>query len=121
MKYFDINEFTCHHCGELPENGMNQVLLDKLDALREYIGCPIIVSCGYRCEPHNAEVGGVPNSQHVLGNAADIYTNSLSVDGLANAAAQIGFDGIGRYYHSEFVHVDVRSNGAEPNGYTWTD
>ena len=119
MQYFDISEFACRCCGQYPENGMNDVLLSKLDALRESIGVPIHISCGYRCPSHNAEVGGVPNSQHVDGTAADIYTDNLSVDELADAAAAIGFDGIGRYYNDQFVHVDCRSNGDEPNGYQW--
>lgn len=119
MKYFTINDFRCRHCDELPENGMNQILLDKLDALRESVGVPVYISCGYRCPTHNAEVGGVENSQHVLGNAADIYTDNLSVDELASAAIEAGFDGIGRYYGDEFVHVDVRDNGESPNEYTW--
>lgn len=98
---------------------MNPVLLDKLDQLRANIGVPIHVSCGYRCPEHNAAVGGVSNSQHIYGNAADIYTDDLSVDSLADAAAAVGFDGIGRYYDSQFVHVDVRDNGSSPNYYTW--
>lgn len=118
-QYFSDDEFRCHHCGELPDDGMNPVLLEKLDALRESLGVPIYVSCGYRCPAHNEEVGGVSNSQHVYGNAADIYTDNLSVDELGDAAADIGFDGIGRYYTSQFCHVDCRSNGYEPNTYTW--
>lgn len=121
MNYFSIDEFRCKHCGELPDGGMNQILLDKLDDMREKIGMPIIVSCGYRCPEHNAEVGGVANSQHIYGNAADIYVNGLSVDELADYCVAEGFDGIGRYYNSSFVHVDVRDNGESPNGYTWTD
>lgn len=110
---------TCHCCGGLPEGGINPILLDKLDELRERIGVPIHVSCMYRCPEHNAEVGGVSNSQHVLGNAADIYTDTLSVDELGDNAAEVGFDGIGRYYGDEFVHVDVRDNGESPNTYQW--
>lgn len=121
MKYFSIDEFRCKHCGELPANGMNQILLDKLDDMREKIGMPIIISCGYRCPEHNAEVGGVSNSQHIYGNAADIYVDGLTVDQLADYCVSEGFDGIGRYYNSQFVHTDVRDNGASPNGYTWTD
>lgn len=119
MKYFTIDEFRCHHCGHLPENGMNPVLLEKLDALRESVGLPIVVSSGYRCPEHNADVGGVWNSQHVKGNAADIYCPGLSVDTLADSAAILGFDGIGRYYRAEFVHLDCRDNGQSPNKYRW--
>ena len=118
-KYFSEAEEVCHCCGQLPENGINPILLEKLDALREAIGKPIHVDCMYRCPAHNAEVGGVPNSQHVLGNAADIWVDDMGVDDLANLAADVGFDGIGRYYGSEFVHVDVRDDGNSPNYYQW--
>lgn len=119
MRYFVISEFACKHCGELPPQGINKVLLEKLDELRARIGAPIIVTSGYRCPEHNAAVGGVPNSQHVLGNAADIVCSAVSVDELADAAAAIGFDGIGRYYSDGFVHVDCRDNGSSPNYYQW--
>lgn len=110
------------HCGCCRERTVNQ-LRYALDRLREAVGQPLELSCAYRCPEHNREVGGVENSQHVLGTAADILVpNGMTVDGLADTAANLGlFDGIGRYYDSEFVHVDVRSNSQEPNTYTWTD
>jgi hypothetical protein len=43
-----------------------------LEPAREAIGCPILINSGYRCETVNRRVGGVPNSQHRLGQAADI-------------------------------------------------
>lgn len=119
MRFFKMAEFACKHCGELPPQGMNEVLLAKLDELRDRIGEPIIVTSGYRCPAHNAEVGGVSNSQHVLGNAADIVCENVSVDELADVAAAIGFDGIGRYRDDGFVHVDCRDNGKSPNYYQW--
>ena len=119
MKYFNNSEFKCKCCGWLPRNGMSEVLLEKLDLLREKIGVPIYVSSAYRCPEHNAAVGGVPNSQHVDGTAVDIYTDSLSVDELADAAMEFGFDAIGRYYDDEFVHLDCRNGGRTPNYYTW--
>ena len=57
--YFKDSEFACRCCGELPPNGMNSVLLEKLDTLREMACEPVYVTCGYRCPKHNAEVGGV--------------------------------------------------------------
>ena len=122
MKYFTLDEFRCKHCGELPANGMNPKLLEGLDKLREAWGAPIYTSCGYRCPVHNAEVNGVPNSQHVLGNAADIY-----VDGgieeyrrfLQLVRGMRLFDATGEYNTSMFVHVDCRSNGTEINEYSW--
>lgn len=119
MHYFIDAEFACHHCNKLPEGGMSPVLLQKLDELRQRVGAPIIVNSGYRCPEHNAAVGGVWNSQHVAGTAADITCTAVSVDQLADLAAEIGFDGIGRYHQQGFVHVDCRDGGASPNYYQW--
>lgn len=119
--YFSTDEMVCKCCGELPEGGVSETLLDKLDELRELVGEPIHVTCMYRCPEHNMYVGGVPNSVHTLGKAADIWCDGLSVDELADLAVQVGFDGIGRYYSSGFVHVDVRDGGASPNYYTWDE
>lgn len=119
--YFSDEETSCHCCGQLPDGGMNPVLMEKLDALREMIGGPIEISCGYRCPAHNAEVGGVPDSQHVLGNAADVQTPSYEAcctpEQLHWFCQQIGFDGIGLY--SWGCHVDCRDNGESPNAYNW--
>ena len=43
-----------------------------LEPAREAIGCPILVNSGFRNSRVNAQVGGVRNSQHLQGCAADI-------------------------------------------------
>ena len=43
-----------------------------LEPAREAIGCPIIINSGFRNPRVNALVGGVKNSQHLVGQAADI-------------------------------------------------
>jgi hypothetical protein len=43
-----------------------------LEPAREAIGCPIIVNSGFRNPRINTLVGGVRNSQHLQGQAADI-------------------------------------------------
>jgi uncharacterized protein YcbK (DUF882 family) len=70
------------------------------------------VNCGYRCPKHNKEVGGVPNSQHLYGIAADIDASRWGVDELADLAEQRNADGIGKYYGSNFVHIDTRGEKA---------
>ena len=81
-----------------------------LDDIREAVGSSVQLSCAYRCPVHNAEVGGVAHSQHVLGKAADILVpDGMTVDELAQIAIDCGADGVGRYYDSDFVHADVRS------------
>ena len=47
-----------------------------LDPLREAYGHPIRVNSGYRSKELNKSIGGVPTSQHCLGQAADITTGT---------------------------------------------
>lgn len=49
-----------------------------LDPLRRLYGKPIIITSGYRCTELNKKVGGVTNSWHTQGNAADIHVSSLA-------------------------------------------
>ena len=122
-KYFDESEFACK-CGN---HGFNQDgtpcldhvidkrLVDLLDAIRERLGVPLYINSGYRCEAHNEEVGGVQNSYHTQGVAADITYDGIDVDYLAQIAEECGADGIGKYYYQDFVHVDVRGYDARWN------
>lgn len=47
-----------------------------LDPLRRLYGKPIVITSGYRCPELNQKVGGVANSWHTQGNAADIHVTS---------------------------------------------
>ncbi|MEN5302398.1 D-Ala-D-Ala carboxypeptidase family metallohydrolase [Pseudomonas sp. TWI628] len=48
-----------------------RLLCQVLEQVRVLLGCPIIVSSGYRSAAVNARVGGARGSQHVQGLAAD--------------------------------------------------
>ena len=50
-----------------PTYGCHQLL----EPARLMVG-PIIINSGFRCEAVNRQVGGVRNSQHLIGQAADI-------------------------------------------------
>ena len=114
---FMDSEFKCRCCGKLPEKGMKTLLIVLLQRLRDRVDKPLTVTSGYRCQKHNKVVGGATNSQHVLGTAADIRVPSgLTVPQLAQIAAEVGFDGIGRYIRQGFVHVDVRGQKARWDG-----
>lgn len=80
MKWFKEKEFACKCCGQLPPLARENVkaLVDViLDPVREQLGKPIVVNSGYRCEKHNKAVGGVRNSQHLQGQAADVACADL--------------------------------------------
>ena len=57
---------------------MLTILVEQLlDPIRRRYGAPIIVTSGYRCPALNTAVGGVANSHHIVGCAADITTGSI--------------------------------------------
>lgn len=110
-KYYTEEDTSCH-CG-CGYNPVSDELLLLLDAMSDMVGEKLEISCACRCPEHNAEVGGVENSQHVLGLAADVIVpEGMTVDELASIARAAGcYGGVGRYYEDEFVHVDQREDG----------
>lgn len=83
MKYFTIEELmrseTALRRGivnvtESPFVVQNLCILADcvLDPLREAVGFPIVVESGYRCPELNRILGGVQDSQHLVGRAVDI-------------------------------------------------
>ena len=69
---------SCRCCGQLLYRENLTALVDNvLDPVRERLGKAITVNSGYRCPKHNKAVGGVANSQHMTGEAADIVCADL--------------------------------------------
>lgn len=102
-KNFSEDEMKCPCCGVLPK----QELVNALQMLRDRIGRPMTINSAMRCAKHNAAVGGVPNSQHTQGIAADIAArNGLEKYQLVDEAIRAGFHGIG--VAETFVHLDLR-------------
>jgi len=67
--HFSKKQLACRCCGQLK---MDDRLLAGLEALRNPAGAPIIVHDAYRCPEHNEQLGGVQNSEHTRGMAADV-------------------------------------------------
>ena len=111
-KYFKYSEFDSP---DQPGSGdkINDKLLIALDYVRQQLEQPISINSGYRTEQHNQNVGGVSNSQHLKGNAADVCINSQEMGDLIEYwfVDCVGQDcGIGRY--NTFIHCDVRNTKA---------
>lgn len=107
--HFKASEFACRCCGKLPPGGMSKHLIERLEALRNICKVPLVITSGYRCEKHNKECGGVPNSAHTKGEAADIKNPFEKHDlvRLFELAGRAGFVRRGFYPSQNFVHVDV--------------
>ena len=87
MKYFSIEELvksasaerlTIDNTPPRAARRMLTILVEQLlDPIRRRYGAPIIVTSGYRCPALNTAVGGVANSHHMVGCAADITTGCI--------------------------------------------
>lgn len=69
-KYFTLDEFACPCC---KQNAISPTLVALLDYARGEAGFAFKVNSGYRCEKHNEKIGGVKDSEHTKGLAADIH------------------------------------------------
>ncbi|MCI5097534.1 MAG: DUF882 domain-containing protein, partial [Rhodobacteraceae bacterium] len=72
---------------------------------------PYMLLSGYRSPQTNAMLrrrsrGVAKNSLHMKGQAADLRLASRSVSQMANAAISCRAGGVGKYYGSNFVHMD---------------
>ena len=111
MKWFKEKEFACKCCGQLPplaRENVKALVREVLDPVREKLGMPIVVNSGYRCEKHNKDVGGVRNSQHLRGEAADIHCQDN--ERLKQLIIENGkFDQLITY--PTFLHVSYKRTG----------
>ena len=101
---FSPAEIACRGSGKLL---VNQPALDKLQALRDRLGKPLIVRSAYRSPEHNRAVGGAARSKHMVGAAFDIAMANHDPVAFEAAAREVGFLGFGFYPRSGFIHVDL--------------
>jgi zinc D-Ala-D-Ala carboxypeptidase len=105
-------------------NAATKLCQQVLEPLRASISaqqgsdCPLFTSSFYRCTALNKAVGGVADSQHLTGEAADIYSNALNVDDLYAFIKNgtIAFDQLIIEHDSaghRWVHVSYSFDGAE--------
>jgi len=112
LRYFDVGEFDSpdqRGSGVL----MSMQFLRMLDDAREHAKTPFRITSGYRTVQRNAEVGGVPNSSHLLGLACDIaVSNSETRAKIVNGLIHAGFTRIG--VSTTFVHCDIDKDKPTP-------
>lgn len=88
-----------------------------LQPLRDKYGKPMKVNSGYRCKELNEIVGGVPSSQHRLGEAADIHTGSpletFRLAHLAKSTPEIWAEIDQLICYDTFVHISHKRVGTQ--------
>ena len=112
-KNFSIEEFQCK-CGcNMPEFVKKNVieLAENLQIIRDEVG-RLDLTNAYRCKDHNSDVGGSTSSQHLVGKAADVKSESIKPKEMAQIVndlmknEKIKTGGIGIY--NTFTHIDIR-------------
>lgn len=122
--YFTIEELTAsgyaarHGVNNIPgpiemENLKHTAL--QLDRVRALLGCPVLISSGYRSPTVNAAIGGSKTSQHMLGQAVDFTAPNFGYpEYIARAVANshIPFDQLileyGQWVHISFTTTHPR-------------
>jgi uncharacterized protein YcbK (DUF882 family) len=108
-KYFSdpisLSQIKCP-CG-CNSGSLDDGLLVILDKIRERFDRPININSGFRCEDHNESVGGVPESAHIKGLAADIRCDN-SRDRFELINVLLSYVPVRRIgMGSNFIHIDI--------------
>lgn len=114
--YFDTKEFESKDGKASPfdETVVKRELIVLLNAIRSRYGKPVVVTSGYRSPEHNEAVGGVKNSYHTLGLAADIRPlneNRSDLTMFQKICDELNPHG-GVGFYDTFCHVDIRGERA---------
>lgn len=129
MKNFKLSEFFVSSTAD--KNGIkNEPSLDArativrninllvdnvLDPVRDMVNAPIVITSGYRCPQVNRLVGGVNNSQHMSGCAADFhvmgFTPSMMHKVFLYIFNTLEYDQLIYYRIKSFIHVSYVENG----------
>lgn len=100
---FSPREIACKGNGSLL---VDDRALDMLQAVRNALGKPLIITSGYRSEDYNRKIGGARGSLHLRGQAFDISLGTIDPGALEVAARRAGFTGFG--FYRRFMHIDTR-------------
>lgn len=113
-KYFTVGELLRYDRRRIPNSTEVKVnifkLCQELDKIREAWGKPIGVSSGYRPPAVNRACGGARYSQHLTGNAADIFPIGGNIYEFQKWLDKRWYGALGRGSTRGFVHIDSRNN-----------
>ncbi len=116
---FSRHEFECKDfCGF---DDISLDLVEALESVRTFIGRKMEVRSGCRCEAHNRSEGGVRDSRHIHGDAADVRVSGADPYMLAGVFYALHLEGqiqIKRLIpktKGNYLHVALRGS-KDPNG-----
>lgn len=113
IEYFTREEFRCQckgkYCNGFPVEPQEE-MVRTVNEIRRRLGVPVSIvtagGSGVRCPVHNTNVGGVANSLHLTGNAADLHSSKSPEEMKRVAEEVMGNTGeIGLYNWG--IHVGI--------------
>ncbi len=119
-KHISKKEITCK-CG-CGFSSLSQKTIDVFDAVRDRLKKPIHINSGCRCERHNMNIGGAPNSAHLAGRDGVSYALDIKVADtfdrfiIIEELFKLGVKRIGVY--ESFIHFDT--SPYHPQKVMWT-
>lgn len=98
---------------------IRRLVENLLDPIREHVGCPIIISSGFRTPRVNKIVGGSDTSQHLKGQAADFWIQGHGSNKLLETfwwvSETLSFDQLIYYPHRKIIHISYVSRHENRN------
>lgn len=114
IRHFKREEFRCK-CGGKYCNGypseMKEAVVRIADDAREHFGKPAHVVSGLRCKQHNANEGGVANSQHMYGEAIDLRIDGVDSETLRQYVSSRPGHRYSYRINDTNVHFDINPVG----------
>ena len=107
--HFKEKEFACKCCGVTKPSSE---LMAVLQLVRLHFNKPVSITSSYRCPKHNEWVGGVIDSKHLLGIAADIQVRDTEPMEVYHLLDSIFPNQYGLGCYETFTHIDVRPTKA---------
>ena len=119
-KYFSIDELKCQHCGE---HNMDESFMVKIEALRQDLDFPFVVTSAYRCKDHIIERKKKAPGAHSTGHALDIAVSGDQAYRLLREALNVGMTGIciNQKGPNRFIHLDdIEWDKDRPRPWVWS-
>lgn len=118
IPHFTAGELACKckmyngpYCDGFPHK-IQPLLVEILERCREHFGTPIVIVSGLRCKQHNADSGGVSNSQHMFGEACDVYVSGADPENVLKwFQSQSDVRYAYRISDSDNIHFDIHPVG----------
>lgn len=108
--HFSSKEFDCKcRNATCQDYQLDRKLIDVLEQVREHFNTAVMVTSGYRCPAHNAQIGGAKASFHMLGKAVDFVVKNKTITEVFEYLDQLYPQSLGLIDERSWVHLDTRN------------